>query len=63
VPLDIDSPMILFFLSSTQLHRRPVSESCASLAAFRMCLFDSNDFVLLFSENKYDDDDQERVIW
>jgi len=24
-----------------------------------MCLFDSNDSVLLFSENKYDDDDDD----
>ena len=28
----------------------------ASLAASRVCSFDSNDCVMLFSENKYDDD-------
>jgi len=33
--------MILFFKYSLDIHRRPVSESCASLAAFRMCSFDS----------------------
>jgi len=28
-----------------------------------MCLFDSNDSVLLFSENKYDDDDDMNNGW
>jgi len=37
------------------------SESRASLAAFRGCLFDSNDCVMLFSENKYGDDDDGTV--
>ena len=27
-----------------------------------MCLFDSNDSVLLFSENKYDDDDRRGTV-
>jgi len=34
-----------------------VTESRASLAAFRVCSFHSNDCVMLFSEDKYDDDD------
>jgi len=41
------------------LHRRPVSELRASLAAFRVCSFDSHECVMLFSENKYDDDDDD----
>jgi len=41
------------------LHRQPVSESRASLAAFLLCSFNGNDYVVLFSENKYDDDDDD----
>ena len=61
MPLDIVSPIILFLLN-IQLHRRPVSESRASLTAFRLCSFDGNDCVVLFSENKYDDDDDDDDI-
>ena len=39
-----------------------VSELHASLAAFRVCSFDSNDCVMLFSENKYDDDEIVLVV-
>jgi len=59
VLLDIVSPIILFFFQAfiSCTGGQSVSESRASLAAFRVCAFDSNDCVMLFSENKYDDDD------
>jgi len=54
---------MVFFFQAFISCRRPVSESRASLAAFRVCSFDSNDCVMLFSENKYDDDDDDMSVY
>ena len=49
--------MYFIFFKHLLVAQAAVSELRAFLAAFRVCSFDSNDSVMLFSENKYDDDD------